>query len=372
MGVNPADISDKPLDLETILVRGREGILLKASKRTGEIGVLNPSLYQDSKESPWPFVYRTRRKNRWGEYSTIDFRWLENPRELSEESNVLIEPTRSYECAGCEDPRVTLVPDMRCPSAGNIYAITYTAYDGRNPRIGLAVTQDFKTIEKLGMIGPDIPLNIAIDIVGDERYKRVWSKMLGRRRDGGLMLPVKDASLHFNGEWKLILRLEPDMFIVSASNLEQFRDKNYWINFLRNLESHVLIRAEKPFIKVGLGSPPVNILGRRIGIYHGVTSSTSGYRYYGSFFEVDKNYGVVSVLRNPLLRPETKNCMLREFGEKGEEIRKMIVFPTAMLTDPKDKDSLVLYSGIGDREIGYRTTSLKWLCEELDKSRITA
>ena len=47
---------------------------------------------------------------------------------------------------GVEDARVVYLPELEQ------HAVTYTAYSSRGPLVSLALTQDFKTFERHGMI----------------------------------------------------------------------------------------------------------------------------------------------------------------------------------------------------------------------------
>ena len=49
---------------------------------------------------------------------------------------------------GCEDPRVTWLPEREA------WAIAYTAYSRRGPLVSLAMTRDFRTVERLGPAMP--------------------------------------------------------------------------------------------------------------------------------------------------------------------------------------------------------------------------
>src|SRR5205085_4296217 len=51
---------------------------------------------------------------------------------------------------GIEDPRITYVPEL------NQYAIAYTSYSRGGPGVSLALTRDFRTYERLGVVmSPD-------------------------------------------------------------------------------------------------------------------------------------------------------------------------------------------------------------------------
>ena len=47
---------------------------------------------------------------------------------------------------GIEDPRITFVPELKK------YAVVYTAYTRDGPGVALALTEDFHTFERFGVI----------------------------------------------------------------------------------------------------------------------------------------------------------------------------------------------------------------------------
>ncbi len=47
---------------------------------------------------------------------------------------------------GIEDPRITFVPEM------GRYAVVYTAYTRDGPGVALALTEDFRTFDRFGLI----------------------------------------------------------------------------------------------------------------------------------------------------------------------------------------------------------------------------
>ncbi len=55
-------------------------------------------------------------------------------------------PDLRYEALGVEDARITYIED------DNRYYITYVAYSGVGPSVGLAQTEDFETAERIGLI----------------------------------------------------------------------------------------------------------------------------------------------------------------------------------------------------------------------------
>ena len=132
-----------------------------------------------------------------------------------------------------EDPRITYLDEL------DKWVIAYTAYSGNGPLVSLALTQDFKSFERLGIITP--PEN----------------------KDAAL-LPVK-----FNGLWALIHRPVPRM---SGSK------GNIWISFSPDLKywgNHkpLLISRSGGFwdsSKIGLSAQPIHTEEGWLLLYHGV------------------------------------------------------------------------------------------------------
>src|SRR5476649_469306 len=74
---------------------------------------------------------------------------------------IALEPTEPYEVGpsggGCEDPRVVYVQALKR------YVMTYTAYVPHEPRIAVAISEDLKVWQRLGLLryealasGPDL------------------------------------------------------------------------------------------------------------------------------------------------------------------------------------------------------------------------
>jgi beta-1,2-mannobiose phosphorylase / 1,2-beta-oligomannan phosphorylase len=348
-----------------------EGVLLEPYSERGEIAVLNPSLYQNSNGGPWPFTYRVRRNDELGnEFSTIDYALLKSPTELDHESKTLLVPEYDYESKGCEDGRLTRNGD---------YILTYIAYDGLNAVPAMATTKDFSKVEKHGMLGPNISIEEAIELVDDIRYRKLWVNELrhrivekeNKRYSGEIMLYNKDASMHFNEsnkKWTMIYRLEPNMQKATSENLDDFKDKNFWREQIRELEKNTILKSDVQWSgeKIGLGSPPIEVNGRLISLFHGVEKLGNYLVYRGGFLEFDEDYNVISKLRDPLFNPHPKRDVLYEQNKDGIMCAgKAVNFPTALLQSPVNSETLWTYSGLGDKKIGYRSTDLSWLFGEL-------
>ena len=351
-----------------------EGILLRPRIKKGERAVMNPAVLQINANGPWPFLYRNEKlKKIDGKervVSTIDLRWLINPTQLWERKKTIIEPTEEYEAYGCEDPRLSHI--------NGEYYITYVAYDGLNARIALAKTKDFKEVKKLGIIGPEIELEEAIELVSDDNYKKVWQKQLEGLKEkmekeklrGPAILSDKDAYIDYdqkNKKWVLIHRLDPQMHIAMVDSLEELKNEEFWRSYLKNIKSYEFLRGLEPWEKekIGLGSSIVNIWGKKIAVYHGVSEKEEVLDYNGGFLEIE-DFKPKSRLRDPLFKPEREEHIFKYIDENGKERMKRVIFPTGIVQDPEDKDQLWVYYGMGDSTIGYRSTYIPWLVRELE------
>ncbi len=342
-----------------------EGILLEPNPDLNELAVLNPSLYQNNNEGPWPFIYRTEIPGELGRHSIIDFRLLETPTQLSEEKRTIIWPTKDYEWRGCEDPRLTKVKDT--------YYITYIAFDGINTRIALATTKDFKIIEKQGIIGPQIPLEEAIGLVGNETYKKIWlrdfkaskKRLKNSKTKKEIYLWDKDAILDYNEEtslWELSHRLDPNSHIARAKDWREFLNQEYWKEQIENIDQYTSIKNKYPWAtrKIGWGSPRFKLGDKYVILLHGVNKKAT---YRGTFCEI-KNGKIVSIITDPLLQPK-KDDRCDYLDEKMNKRTKRVIFPATTLVE---NNRVWIYSGSADYKIKYRTTSEAWLYAELNQS----
>ena len=132
---------------------------------------------------------------------------------------------------GLEDPRITYVPELEQ------YAIVYTAYASGGPGVALAMTKDFHSFERYGVI------------------------MQPEDKDAAL-LPHR-----INGQWALIHRP------VATPNAHM------WISYssdLRNWGGHKKILEARiggwwDANKIGLSPPPIETSQGWLVIYHGVS-----------------------------------------------------------------------------------------------------
>jgi len=220
---------------------------------------------------------------------------------------------------GIEDPRVTYVPELRQ------YAVVYTSYSRGGPGVSLALTKDFHTFERYGVImSPD-------------------------DKDAAL-LPHK-----IGGYWALIHR---PMTALGA---------HMWISYspdLRHWGSHkVMLEARRgawwDANKIGLSPPPIETSRGWLVLYHGVRHTASGCLYRLGLALFDLERPEKRLLRGApwIFAPEA------EYERRGDV--NDVVFPCGYTMDA-DGDTINLYYGAADCSIALARSSVRSLLEWLD------
>jgi len=70
--------------------------------------------------------------------------------QIDREPTLIPDPEHPEELWGIEDPRITYVPELQT------YAVAYTSYSRGGPGVSLALTKDFRSFERLGVVmSPD-------------------------------------------------------------------------------------------------------------------------------------------------------------------------------------------------------------------------
>ena len=219
---------------------------------------------------------------------------------------------------GIEDPRITYVPELEQ------YAIVYTAYASGGPGVALALTKDFRSFERYGVI------------------------MQPEDKDAAL-LPHR-----IDGRWALIHRP------VTASNA------HIWISYssdLRNWGGHIKILEARlggwwDANKIGLSPPPIQTPEGWLMIYHGVKQNGSGviYRLGLALFDLNEPECCLRRGTDWVFAPE-------EPYERHGDVDK-VVFPCGTTLGP-DGDTLRIYYGAADTSIAVATASLKGMLQWL-------
>jgi len=227
---------------------------------------------------------------------------------------------------GVEDPRITYVEELKK------YAVVYTAYTRDGPGVSLALTEDFRQFERLGVI------------------------MAPEDKDAAL-LPYR-----INGQWALIHRP------VSAPRAHM------WISFSENLyhwgRHKLMLEARRgawwDANKIGLSPPPIQTPKGWLVIYHGVRQTAAGaiYRLGLALFDL-MNPGVC------LKRGDEWIFGPEETYERRGDVDN-VVFPCGTTIAP-DGDTVRLYYGAADTSIAMATGSIQAMLLALDQTdRITS
>jgi predicted GH43/DUF377 family glycosyl hydrolase len=231
---------------------------------------------------------------------------MANPREFPEE------------IWGIEDCRITYVPEL------DKYAVAYTSFSRGGPGVSLAMTTDFQTFERFGVI------------------------MQPEDKDAAL-LPRRIGDY-----WALIHR---PVTTLGA---------HMWISYspdLRHWGSHkIILEARRggwwDANKIGLCSPPIETAKGWLTIYHGVRNTASGsiYRLGLALFDLAKPELCLQRGDSWMFGPEAPY-------ERGGDVSD-VVFPCGQ-TIGADGDSIHLYYGAADSCMAMATGSisscLAWL-----------
>jgi predicted GH43/DUF377 family glycosyl hydrolase len=235
----------------------------------------------------------------------------------------VIDPTPTFfadpdrypeELWGIEDPRITYLEEI------GKYAIAYTAFGKSGPGVAIAVTEDFRSFERYGLVmQPD----------------------------------DKDAALlprRVNGNFALIHRPMYD----SGSHV--------WISFspdLHNWGTHKLMLPARrggwwDANKVGLSPPLIETPEGWLMIYHGVRHTASGalYRLGLALFELERPCVCLARGDSWIFGPEAP------YEREGDVAN--VAFPCGFTIGP-DGDTIFLYYGAADTSIALATGSIRGL-----------
>ncbi|MFQ5806241.1 MAG: glycosidase [Phycisphaerae bacterium] len=233
---------------------------------------------------------------------------------------------RTEERWGIEDPRLVWVPELQR------YAITYTSYSHGGPGVSLALTEDFKTFERIGSV------------------------MAPEDKDAAL-LPER-----VNGRWAMIHR--PVSPMVGA---------HIWISFspdLKHWGDHTLVLPARrgPWWdanRIGLSPPLIPSDEGWLMMYHGVRHTPAGCLYRIGLALLDRENPAHCLLRSNrwMFGPEAE---YERTGDVGD-----VVFPCGYTLED-DGDTLHLYYGAADTCIALATGSVRKMISWLKKVGIPA
>ena len=221
---------------------------------------------------------------------------------------------------GIEDPRITFVEEL------GKYVVAYTAFSKDGPGVALALTTDFRTFERCGLV-----------MQPDDKD----AALLPRRIDGSFALihrPMADSGAHV---W---ISYSPD---------------------LRNWGGHkVLLLARKgawwDANKVGLSPPLIETERGWLMLYHGVRHTCAGSLYRLGLALLDKEHPDRCIARGDswIFGPEAS---YEREGDVGN-----VAFPCGY-TIGKDGDTIRLYYGAADTSVALATGSIAQCLGWLDQ-----
>lgn len=221
---------------------------------------------------------------------------------------------------GVEDPRITYVEEL------GRFVVAYTAYSKGGPGVALALTEDFRSFERFGLV-----------MQPDDKD----AALLPRRIDGSFALihrPMTETGAHI---W---ISYSPDLHNWGGHKLMLQARRGAWWDAN----------------KVGLSPPPIETSRGWLMLYHGVRMTAGGclYRLGLALFDLES--------------PE--RCLLRGdawiFGPEAPYEREgdvdNVTFPCG-LTLGKDGDTIHLYYGAADTSVALATGSVAGLLRWLDE-----
>jgi predicted GH43/DUF377 family glycosyl hydrolase len=219
---------------------------------------------------------------------------------------------------GIEDPRITYVPEL------GRYAVVYTSYSRGGPGVSLALTEDFQTFERYGIV------------------------MQPEDKDAAL-LPHRIGS-----NWALIHRPVGPF------------GAHIWISYspdLRHWGSHKLILEARRGAwwdanKIGMSPPPIETPEGWLMIYHGVRTTAGGclYRLGLALFDLETP-------EHCLLRGDSWIFGPEEPYERAGDVGN-VVFPCGLTIAP-DGDTIHVYYGGADSCVALATGSISMMLEWL-------
>jgi predicted GH43/DUF377 family glycosyl hydrolase len=355
------------------------GTLLKPNLEKGIIGYCNMDVSDTQTSYGYPATIRkiSKANNPYGQISEVIGTHLLTPTTLNGEHRVIAGANNDFAKCGTEDARIKQGPD------GNLYIIGI-AFDGQDPRMVAYITSpDFKNIQYLGIVGPQISQERAIDIVGPKTLlgKIIQKEHQSSKRKNAL-LQDKDASLFFNNrdiglfgrkagcinyhpirEEKNKSATTPLTHYQITDSIKELQRPDYWENELENLRKRTIMTPEENWGKIGLGSAPgQDNIGTCHRTFKRVIGDVECWIYQGSFFEFDPiNKKVISRLRSALFTP-TPEDIFTEYSDRKLKIMKYVSFPMGKINHGNTK---FVYIGNADNRTQFRSTSGEWLKREL-------
>jgi len=230
------------------------------------------------------------------------------------------EPYRTYEAMGIEDPRITELEGW--------FYVMYTAVSQYGPLLALARTQDFQTVERIGLISkPENKDGALFPRKINGRYVRLDRPM--SQGLGNIWISYSEDLIHW-GDSQLLAGIRP----------------GYW-------DCH----------RIGASAPPIETEQGWLEIYHGVKFTSSGplYRLGALLLDLENPSQVLGRSDIPVLAP-------REYYERVGDVNN-VVFSCGAIYE-EYSGNLKVYYGAADTCICVGTAKLdevlEWCVPEED------
>ena len=222
---------------------------------------------------------------------------------------------------GIEDPRITYMEEL------GKYAVTYTAFGKDGPGVALALTEDFRAFERLGLV-----------MQPDDKDAAVLPRRVGGRF-ALIHRPVTATGAH--------------IWISFSPDLRSWGD--------HKLALHARRGAWWDASKIGLSPPLIETPRGWLMIYHGVRVTAAGSLYRIGLALLDKEDPSLCIRRGDswIFGPEAPYELHGDVG--------YVAFPCGY-TIGDDGDALNLYYGAADTSIALATGSIRALLAWLDEN----
>jgi len=333
----------------------KEGILLKKSGLEFENeGVLNPAIMQEGNT-----IHMFYRAVQSGNFSTIGYCRLDGPTTIRERSDKpILVAEADYESHGVEDARITKIDDL--------YYLTYTAYDGVNAQGALATSTDLIHFEKKGIIvAPVSYVEFVFLLESAPRVnKKYYRNHLFYYQADNIKTKILlwDKNVIFfprriHNKLCFLHRVRPGIQLVCVNDLSELTHE-WWRQYYMTLPDHIVMdpRHKHESRYIGGGCPPIETEKGWLLIYHGVEKTSRGFVYSAcaALLDLDDPSKELSRLPYPIFSPQ--------YDWELNGIINNVVFPTGTASFG---DTLYIYYGAADEQIGCASLSLSALLNEL-------
>jgi predicted GH43/DUF377 family glycosyl hydrolase len=220
---------------------------------------------------------------------------------------------------GFEDPRIVFVPEL------DRWVITCTAYGPSGPAVFLATSEDFKAVERYGIVRHPEDKNAAL---------------LPHRIDGKWILFHRPKTEFGGARGEIVLSRSADLLSWSAPEpVLQPRSGAWWDS-----------------LRIGIGPPPLRTEHGWLIIYHGVKETVSGsiYRIGLALTDLDEPARLLHRLPQWILAP------FAPYEREGDVPNA--IFPCGLVHDA-NSGNVRLYYGAADTSICLATAQLDDLLE---------